>query len=112
MESLKKAATLRQVVEGGDLTASRRMASETREILDSIRKLHQEGRTPAEIAEVLGVRERAIINVLALGPEAYNTRASGAPVDPKLNTFAQSWGRSLQPGGRRNGNGNGHHKDG
>ena len=108
VEALKKAALLREAIEGGDLTSPRRMATETRELLDAIRKMHREGRTPAEIADVLGVRERAIFNVLALGPEAYDTRAPGAPVDPKLNAFAQTWGRDLQPGGHRNGNGNGH----
>ena len=112
VEDLKRAATLREAVEGGDLTSSRRMASETRELLDAIRKMHQEGQTSAAIAEVLGVRERAIINVLALGPTAYDARAAGVPVDPKLNVFTQTWGRSLQPGGHQNGNGNGHHKDG
>ena len=111
IQHLKRAATLREAVEGGDLTESRRMATETREILDSIRRMHQEGRSPAEIAEILGVRERAIINVLALGPTAYDTRGSGAPVDPKLKAFTQTWGRTLHPGGHRNGNGNGHHKD-
>ena len=72
------------------------------------------GLTPAAIAEVLGVRERAIINVLALGPMAYDAGTSGSPVDPKLNAFAQTWGRTLQPGGHQNGNGNGngHHQDG
>ena len=109
MEALKKAARLREVVEGSDLTSSRRMASETRDLLNAIRKMHQDGQTPAQIAEVLGVRERAIINVLALGPAAYDRRASGEPVDPKLRAFTQTWGRTLQPGGHQNGNGNGHH---
>ena len=113
VEALKKAAKLREVVEVSDLTSSRRMASETRELLDAIRKMHQDGRTPAEIADVLGVRERAIINVLALGSAAYDRRTSGEPVDPKLRAFTQTWGRTLQPGGHhngnRNGNGNGHH---
>ena len=112
IQDLKKAARTREAVDGGDLTASRRMAAETREVLDSIRRMHQEGRSPAEIADVLGVRERAIINVLALGPGAYDARGSGSPVDPKLNVFTQTWGRSLQPGGHQNGNGNGHHKNG
>ena len=114
VEALKKAARLRRVAEGGDLTKSRGMAAETREVLDSIRRMHQEGLTPAAIAEVLGVRERAIINVLALGPMAYDAGTSGSPVDPKLNAFAQTWGRTLQPGGHQNGNGNGngHHQDG
>ena len=113
VESLKKAAKLREVVEGSDLTSSRRMASETRDLLDAIRKMHQDGQTPTEIAESLGVRERAIINVLALGPTAYDRSAPGEPVDPKLKVFTQTWGRTLQPGGHhngnRNGNGNGHH---
>ena len=112
VEALKKAARLREVVEGGDITASRKMATETREILDSIRKMHREGLTPAAIAEALGVKERAVINVLALGPAAYDANASGAPLDPKLKAFAQTWGHRLQPGGHHNGNGNGHHKDG
>ena len=109
VEALRKAARLREVVEGRDLTSSRRMASETRELLDAIRKMHHDGHTPAQIAEILGVRERAIINVLALGPSAYDRRAPGELVDPKLKAFTQTWGRNLQPGGHQNGNGNGHH---
>ena len=114
VEDLKKAARLLEVAEGGDLTASRTMAQETRELLDSIRRMHQEGLAPSAIAEVLGVRERAIINVLALGPMAYDASTSGSPVDPRLKAFAQTWGRTLQPGGHQNGNqnGNGHHQDG
>lgn len=111
VEALKRAARLRQAAADGDLTASRRMAAETRELLVSIMRMHREGRSAAEIAEVLGVRERAVINVLALGPAAYDPLAQGAPVDPKLNSFTRTWGRPLQPGGRRNGNGNGHHEN-
>ena len=116
VEALRKAARLREVIEGSDLTASRKMAAETRELLDSIRRMHQEGLSTAAIAEVLGVRERAIINVLALGSMAYDAGTAGSPVDPKLKAFAQTWGRTLQPGGHQNGNGNGngngHHQDG
>ena len=111
VEALKKAARLRRAAEGGDLTASSRMTAETREALDSIRRMHQEGMTTGEIAEFLGVRERAIINVLALGSMAYDVNAPGSPIDPKLRAFAQTWGRAWQPGGHHNGNGNGH-KDG
>ena len=112
IQDLKRAALLREVAEASGHTASRRMAAETRELLDAIRKMHEEGRTPAAIAEALGIRERAVSNVLALGPGAYDPSASGAPVDPRLNAFVRAWGRDLQPGGSRNGNGNGHHKDG
>ena len=112
VEELKRAAELRAAAAGReDLTVSRGMAPDTKEILDSIRRMHHEGMSPAAIAEVLRVRERAIRNVLVMGYGAYDTNASGAVLDPLVNSFTQQWGRTLQAGGHKNGNGNGH-KDG
>ena len=109
VEDLKRTARLRDAAAGReDLTVSRGMAPHTKEILDSIRRMHQEGLSPAAIAAVLRVRERAIRNVLVMGYGAYDTSDSGAVLDPLVNSFTQRWGRTVQAGGHKNGNGNGH----
>ena len=112
VEDLKRAARRREAVLGReDTTVSRGMASETKEILDTIRRMYQEGRSSAEIAEFLGVRERAITQVLLMGDGAYDNSASAPVISPVVNTFTQNWGRNWAVGGHRNGNGNGQHKD-
>ena len=59
VQDLKKAARRREAALGReDTTVSRGMAPETKEVLDSIRRMHQEGRSTAEIAEVLGSGNR------------------------------------------------------
>ena len=112
VQDLKKAARRREAALGReDTTVSRGMAPETKEVLDSIRRMHQEGHSTAEIAEVLGVREQAITQVLLMGNGAYDTRASGPAFSPVVDAFTRNWGRNSPAGGQRNGNGNGHHKD-
>ena len=114
VEDLKRAARLREAAAGREEpTASQGMAPHTKEILDSIRRMHQEGISAAEIAHVLRVRERAIRSVLAMGVSAYDNSPSGAVTDPLVREFTQRWGRIVPEGGDRNGNRNGNgHKDG
>ena len=112
VQDLKKAARRREAALGReDTTVSRGMAPETKEVLDSIRRMHQEGHSSTEIADILGVREQAITQVLLMGNGAYDTRASGPAFSPVVDAFTRNWGRNSPAGGHRNGNGNGHHKN-
>ncbi len=104
VEALKKAAWLREAVEGCDLTSSRRMAPGTRQLLDEIRRLAGEGRSPAQISAQLDVAEAGVRNVLALGSGAEDAGALGPVQLPEIEAFRKSWGRSW-PGGHANGNG-------
>ena len=112
VEDLKEAERLRGAADArADFTISRGMAPETRHILDSIRRMHQEGRTPKEIATQLEVMEWAIRNVLAMGDGAYDTTAIGPSPSPPVNALTRAWSRGWPAKGHRNGNGNGHHGD-
>ena len=112
VQDLKKAARRREAALGReDTTVSRGMEPQTKEALDSIRRMHQEGRNPAEIAEALDVREQAITQVLLMGNGVYDTSVPGPAFSPVVDAFTKNWGRNPPAGGHRNGNGNGHHKD-
>ena len=111
VQDLKKAARREAALGREDTTVSRGMAPETKEVLDSIRRMHQEGHSSAEIAEILGVREQAITQVLLMGNGAYDTKTTGPIFSPVVDAFTRNWGRNPPAGGHRNGNGNGHHKD-
>ena len=113
VEDLKEAERLRGAADArADFTISRGMSPETKHILDSIRRMHQEGRTPAEIARQLEVMEWAIRNVLAMGDGAYDTSSRGPSPSPAVNALTRAWSRSWPAGEHRNGNGSEHHKNG
>ena len=98
----------RQLRDGSpNRTVSTGMAPGTRQLLDDIRKLAGEGRSPAEISSELDVTEAGVRNVLALGQEAADTNALGPVQLPEIEVFRKSWGRSWQGG---HANGNGHRK--
>ena len=98
----------RQLREGtDDRTVSTGMAPGTRQLLDDIRRLAGEGRSPSEISARLDVTEAGIRNVLALGQGAEDTSALGPVQLPEIELFRKSWGRSWQGG---HANGNGHRK--
>ena len=95
----------RQLREGtADRTVSTGMAPATRRLLDEIRRLAGEGRSPAQISARLDVAEAGVRNVLALGPGTEDTGALGPVQLPEIEAFRKSWGRSW-PGGHANGNG-------
>ena len=95
----------RQLRDGSaDRTVSTGMAPSTRQLLDDIRRLAGEGRTPAQISAYLDVTEAGIRNVLALGQGAEDAGALGPVQLPEIEAFRKSWGRSW-PGGHTNGNG-------
>ena len=98
----------RQLRDGSaNRTVSTGMAPATRQLLDDIRRLAGEGRSPSEISSELDVTEAGIRNVLALGQEAEDTNALGPVQLPEIEVFRKSWGRSWQGG---HANGNGHRK--
>ena len=95
----------RQLREGtADRTVSTGMVPATRRLLDDIRRLAGEGRSPAQISAHLDVTEAGVRNVLALGQAAEDTGALGPVQLPQIEAFRKSWGRSW-PGGQANGNG-------
>ena len=97
----------RQLREGtDDRTVSTGMAPGTRQLLDDIRRLAGEGRSPSDISARLDVTEAGVRNVLALGRGACGQDAQGPIRIPELAAFQETWGRSW-PGGHTNGNGNG-----
>ena len=102
VQKLKRERQLRDGT--ADRTVSTGMAPATRQLLEDIRRLAGEGRSPAEISALLDVAEAGVRNVLALGQRAEDT-GSLAPVQlPEIELFRKSWGRSW-PGGHANGNG-------
>ena len=95
----------RQLRDGtANRTVSAGMAPETRLLLDRIRRLAKEGRSPSEISAQLDVTEAGVRNVLALGQAADAANAQGPAHLPEMEAFRKSWGRSW-PGGHINGNG-------
>ena len=95
----------RQLREGSaDRTVSAGMAPATRRLLDDIRKLAGDGRSPAQISAHLDVTEAGVRNVLALGRGAEDAGALGPVQLPEIEAFQKGWGRSW-PGGHANGNG-------
>ena len=102
----------RQLRDGtADRTVSTGMAPGTRRLLDDIRRLAREGRTPADISAQLDVTEAGVRNVLALGRGAYDRGAQGPIRIPEVAAFQTTWGRSWSGGHNNgNGNGNGHRK--
>ena len=95
----------RQLREGSaDRTVSTGMAPGTRQLIDHIRRLAGEGRSPAQISAQLDVTEAGVCNVLALGQWAEDTGALGPVQLPEIEAFRKSWGKSW-PGGHANGNG-------
>ena len=90
-----------------DRTVSAGMAPGTRQLLDDIRRLAQEGNTPKAISTQLDVTEAGVRNVLALGQGAYDHEAQGPIRLPEIEVFRKTWGRSWTGG---NHNGNGHRK--
>ena len=94
-----------QLREGtADRTVSTGMSPSTRQLLDDIRRLAGEGRSPAQISAQLDVTEAGVRNVLALGQGAEDKGALGPVQLPEIEAFRKSWGRSW-PGGHANGNG-------
>ena len=86
----------RQLRDGSaNRTVSTGMAPATRQLLDDIRRLAGEGRSPSEISSELDVTEAGVRNVLALGQEAEGTNALGPVQLPEIEVFRKSWGRSL-----------------
>ena len=85
-------------------TVSTGTAPATRQLLEDIRRLAGEGRSPSEISVRLDVTEAGVRNVLALGQGAEDTGALGLVQLPEIELFRNSWGRSW-PGGHANGNG-------
>ena len=95
----------RQLRDGSaDRTVSTGMAPATRLLLEAIRRLAGEGRSPSEISALLDVTEAGVRNILALGQAAEDTGALGPVQLPEIELFRKSWGRSW-PGGHANGNG-------
>ena len=95
----------RQLREGNaDRTVSTGMAPATRRLLDEIRRLAGEGRSPAQISAQLDVAEAGVRNVLALGQGAEDASSLGPVQLPEIEAFRNGWGRSW-PGGHANGNG-------
>ena len=88
-------------------TVSAGMAPGTRQLLDDIRRLAQEGNTPKAISTQLDVTEAGVRNVLALGQGAYDHEAQGPIRLPEIEVFRKTWGRSWTGGSH---NGNGHRK--
>ena len=107
VQKLKRERQLRDGT--ANRTVSTGMAPATRLLLDDIRRLAGEGRSPSEISAGLDVTETGVRNVLALGPGADDTGTQGPVQLPQIAAFRKSWGRSW-PGGHVNGNGNGHRK--
>ena len=105
VQELKRAQQLREGIAGR--TVSTGMAPDTRQLLDDIRQLDQEGLAPKDIASRLDVAEAGVRNVLALGREAGNPEAQGPHRLPQMEAFRKRWGRDWpRPGGNGNGNGN------
>ena len=102
VQKLKRERQLRE--DTADRTVSTGMSSGTRRLLDDIRRLAGEGRSPAQISAHLDVTEAGVRNVLALGQRAEGTGALGPVQLPEIELFRKSWGRSW-PGGHTNGNG-------
>ena len=107
VQKLKRERQLRDGT--ANRTVSTGMAPGTRQLLDDIRRLAREGHTAADISAQLDVTEAGVRNVLALGQGAYDQDAQGPIGIPELAAFQETWGRSW-PGGKHNGNGNGHRK--
>ena len=102
VQKLKRERQLRDGT--ANRTVSTGMAPATRQLLDDIRRLAGEGRSPSEISAGLDVTETGVRNVLALGPGADDTGTQGPVQLPEIEAFRKSWGRSW-PGGQVYGNG-------
>ena len=85
-------------------TVSTGMATATRQLLEDISRLAQEGHIAADISVQMDVTEAGVRNVLALGQGAEDTGALGPVQLPEIELFRNRWGRSW-PGGHANGNG-------
>ena len=97
----------RQLREGtADRTVSTGMAPDTRQLLDRIRELAQDGWSPPAIAADLDLTEAGVRNVLALGQDGYADGAHAPAQLPEVDTFLKSWGRRHLTA---SGNGNSHH---
>ena len=75
---IQKLKRERQLRDGSaDRTVSTGMAPATRQLLDDIRRLAREGRSPSEISSELDVTKAGVRNVLALGQGAEDTGSPG-----------------------------------
>ena len=99
---LKRELQLREGT--ADRTVSTGMAPGTRRLLEEIRRLAGEGRSPTQISAHLNITEAGVRNVLALGQGAEDASSLGPVQLPEIEAFRKSWGRSW-PGGQVNGNG-------
>ena len=85
-------------------TVSTGMAPDTRQLVEDIRRLHNEGHKPPEIAERLKVLVAGVNNVIAMGQHAYNPKAAVPDQPPAVRAFRENWGRR---GPRQGGNASG-----
>ena len=76
-----------------DRTASAGMSQEARELLDSIRSLAKQGRTPRQIASELEIIEEGVQNVLAMGRHAYHPQAEAPVHTPELAAYRNGFAR-------------------
>ena len=77
-----------------DRTVSAGMAPETRQLLDRIRRLAQDGWSPQAIAAELDLTEGGVRNVLALGQDVYAAGAHATAQLPEVDSFLKSWGKT------------------
>jgi len=70
------------------------MSEDTRQLIETIRDMNEQGHSDQEISSTLGIRESGVRNVLTLlGKRQYDPKAPFPEHSPEIQSFLENFGR-------------------